>query len=123
MHIKRTIQAGIENNLFKNKVIILYGARQVGKTTLVREILKKHPGQSEYLNCDEPDIRAALTEKTSTELKTFFGGKKLVVLDEAQQVKNIGHTLKIIADTLPGIQVLATGSSSFELSDKISEPL
>lgn len=123
MHIKRIIQAEIEKTLFKNKVLILYGARQVGKTTLVREILKKHPGESAYLNCDEPDIRAALTEKTSTELKEFFGRKKLIVLDEAQQVKNIGHTLKIIADTLPETQMLATGSSSFELSDKIAEPL
>jgi len=123
MHIKRTIQASIEKSLFKNKVLILYGARQVGKTTLVREILKKHPGQSAYLNCDEPDIRAALTDKTSTELKVFFKGKKFIVLDEAQQVKNIGHTLKIIADNLPSTQILATGSSSFELSDKIAEPL
>ncbi len=123
MIIKRTIQKSIENGLFKGKIIILYGARQVGKTTLVKEIQKNYPDNSIYLNCDEPDIRAALTDKTSTELKSFFGHKKLVILDEAQQVKNIGHTLKLAFDNFPEVQILATGSSSFELSDKISEPL
>jgi predicted AAA+ superfamily ATPase len=123
MIIKRTIQYAIEKNLFKNKIVIIYGARQVGKTTLVKEILKKYPKNSEYYNCDEIDIRQALTDKTSTELRAFFAGKKLVILDEAQRVKNIGLTLKIIVDNFPDIQIIATGSSSFDLSNEISEPL
>ena len=121
--IHRAIQAQIENSLFSGKIIVIYGARQVGKTTLVKEIQKKFPADSSYLNCDEPDVRSALTDKTSTELKNFFGDKKLVILDEAQRVSNIGLTLKLIADTYPNLQVIATGSSSFDLSNKIIEPL
>src|SRR3989339_694441 len=123
MVIKRTIQSNIERSLFKGKVIIIYGARQVGKTTLVKEILKSNPHESEYYNCDEIDIRQALVDKTSTELKAFFGNKKLVILDEAQRIKNIGLTLKIIADNFPELQIIATGSSSFDLSNEIAEPL
>lgn len=123
MIIKRTIQAHIEKALFKGKVIILYGARQVGKTTLAKEILNKYPEDSVYLNCDEPDVRAALTGKTSTYMKSFLGDKRFVILDEAQRVANIGLSLKLLCDAYPDMQVLATGSSSFELSDKVSEPL
>ncbi|NQT75161.1 MAG: ATP-binding protein [Candidatus Omnitrophica bacterium] len=121
--IKRTIQEGIEARLFKGKVIIIYGARQVGKTTLIKEIQKKYPDVSIYFNCDEPDIREAFTDVTSTEIKNFIGTKRLVFLDEAQRVENIGLSLKIMADTFPEVQVVATGSSSFELSNKINEPL
>ena len=123
MIISRTIQKSVESSLFKGKIVVIYGARQVGKTTLVKLILGKYPESSGYFNCDEPDIRSALTEKTSTELKAFLGSKKLIVLDEAQRVKNIGLTLKLLADNFPETQVIATGSSSFELSNKIAEPL
>lgn len=123
MFIPREIKNQIEKKLFKKKIIIVYGARQVGKTTLVKDLLKKHPKQSVYLNCDELDIRNALTDKTSTEIKSFLGNNRLVVFDEAQRVRNIGLTLKLIVDNFPEIQVIATGSSSFELSNKIIEPL
>jgi predicted AAA+ superfamily ATPase len=122
MIIHRAIQSQIESNLFKGKVIVLYGARQVGKTTLVRQIASKQGGSS-YFNCDEPDIRAALTGKTSTALVNFLGKNRLVILDEAQRVENIGLTLKLIVDTYPEIQIIATGSSSFDLAGKVSEPL
>ncbi|MDD4271984.1 MAG: ATP-binding protein [Patescibacteria group bacterium] len=123
MTVKRTIQAKIEKDLFKGKIAIIYGARQVGKTTLAKEIQKKYPNDSLYLNCDEPDIRDALTNKTSTELKSFLGNKKLIIIDEAQRVENIGLTLKLLADNFSEMQILATGSSSFDLSNKIAEPL
>lgn len=123
MLIKRTIQKQIEKSLFNNKIVIIYGARQTGKTTLVKLIQKKYSEQSAYFNCDEPDIRAALAGKTSTEIKSFFGDKKLIILDEAQRVKNIGLSLKLMADNFPKTQIIATGSSSFELSNKIKEPL
>lgn len=122
MLIKRTIQKSIENSLFKEKTVIIYGARQVGKTTLVREIMKKYPS-AVYFNCDEPDIRSAFENKTSTELRALVGQHALVVVDEAQRVKNIGLTLKLLIDNFPDIQIIATGSSSFELSNRISEPL
>jgi len=123
MNIKRTIQAKIEEKLFKGKVIILYGARQVGKTTLCKEILNNYDGTKAYFSCDEPSVKDALTDKNSLELKRFVGGKKLIVIDEAQRVKNIGITLKLLVDNYPETQIIATGSSSFDLSNKINEPL
>jgi uncharacterized protein len=123
MVIKRHIQKITASRLFKGKAVIIYGARQVGKTTLIKEIQKDYEGSSAYFSCDEPDIREALTEKTSTELKSFIGNKRLVLIDEAQRIKNIGITLKLIIDNYPDIQVIATGSSSFDLSNQISEPL
>lgn len=121
--IKRALQPIIESRLFKGKIIILYGARQVGKTTLIKNIQNKFPDSSLYLNCDEPDIRALLTDTTSTKLKSFIGNKNLILIDEAQRVKNIGLTLKLFADEIKNVQVIATGSSSFELSNIINEPL
>lgn len=123
MMIPREIEEKIQGKFFKKKIIIIYGARQVGKTTLVKNLLKKYSKQSLYLNCDELDIRNALTDKTSTEIKAFLGENKLIVLDEAQRVRNIGLTLKLIVDNFPELQIVATGSSSFELSNKIIEPL
>lgn len=123
MYIKRIVQEQIEKVLFKGRIIILYGARQVGKTTLVKKIIDNVPESSLFLNCDEPDVREALTDKTSTELKQFIGNSGLVVIDEAQRIKNIGLTLKLLVDNFPSVQVIATGSSSFELSNNIKEPL
>ena len=127
------LEEKIEKNLFKGKVIILYGARQTGKTTLVKSLSHRlnsslddkflDRAKSIYLNCDEPDIKDALTNKTSTELKYFIGNSNLVIIDEAQRVKNIGLTLKLLADNFPNIQIIATGSSSFELSNSVIEPL
>ncbi len=122
--IQRAIQSQIEKRLFKGKAVIIYGARQVGKTTLIREIQKKYSAaDSLYINCDEPDLRVSLTEVTSTALKELIGRKKLVFIDEAQRVKNIGITLKLFVDNFPERQVVATGSSSLDLSNEIAEPL
>jgi len=121
--INREIQSPIESKLFKGKLIIIYGARQVGKTTLIEMIGKNYEDKSIYLNCDEPDIRGLLADATSTKLKNLVGQKKLVLIDEAQRVKNIGITLKLFVDQIKDIQVIATGSSAFELSNVINEPL
>lgn len=123
MVIKRAIQPQIQNKMFGGKAIIIYGARQVGKTTLIKEIQKEYLNESIYFNCDEPDIRDSFTDVTSTELKIVIGDKKIVFIDEAQRVRNIGLTLKLLVDNYPQIQVVATGSSSFDLSNKIVEPL
>lgn len=121
--IKRTIQHKIESVFFKGKAVIIYGARQVGKTTLIKEIEKKYTDQSLYINCDEPDYRESLTNATSAELKEIIGHRKVVFIDEAQRVKNIGLTLKLLVDNFPNIQIVATGSSSLDLSNEIVEPL
>lgn len=122
MIIKREIRERIEDSLFNGKAVIIYGARRTGKTTLVKEIQAKFPGAI-YLNCDEPSVREALTNKGSLELKGYLGNNKLVFLDEAQRVKNIGLSLKLLIDNYPEMQIVATGSSSFELSNQIVEPL
>ena len=120
--IQRTLQTAIEKQLFRGRVIVLYGARRVGKTTLVKNILKKYP-QSRYINCDLLPNQLALREHSLEALRGFIGQHKLIVLDEAQRVENIGMTLKIISDELPEIQIIATGSSSFDLANKTGEPL
>jgi len=123
MVVERTIFKRIEQYLFKGKIIAIYGARQVGKTTLVKELIKKFPEDAIYLNCDEPDVRALLSNKTSTELKFILGNKRLVVIDEAQRVKDIGLTLKLMVDNFPEKQIVVTGSSSFDLTGEIEESL
>ncbi len=120
--VKRAIQPIINDYLNKGKIIIVYGARRVGKTTLMRQILDENP-DGKYINCDLLQYRSALETTNSELLKSFIGNSKLLVLDEAQQIGNIGMTLKIITDEFPDVQVIATGSSSFELSGKLSEPL
>jgi len=122
MVIKREIQDRVEEKLFKGKVVIVYGPRRSGKTTLIKQIQKKYRG-SLYLNCDEFSIRRALINKDSEELRVYIGNNRLVFLDEAQRVKNIGLTLKLLVDNFPEIQIVATGSSAFELSNEVVEPL
>lgn len=121
--IKREIQDLIEKRLFKGKIIIIYGARQVGKTTLVKELIKKYGDELSYYSGDDFDVRDKLADKTSAQLNSFLKNKKFVVIDEAQRIKNIGLSLKLMIDNNPEIQIIATGSSSFELANKIAEPL
>ncbi|MFO7990457.1 MAG: ATP-binding protein [Desulfotignum sp.] len=121
--IPRTITDPILNNIGKGKIILIFGPRQVGKTTLARQIMKKHENDHLWLNGDEPDIRSLLTGATSSVLKTLSGQKPIVVIDEAQQIKNIGMTLKLFHDTFPEKQLIVTGSSAFDLANEIQEPL
>ncbi|MCC5924791.1 MAG: ATP-binding protein [Crocinitomicaceae bacterium] len=121
--ITRAIENQIKNKLFKGKVITLIGARQTGKTTLLKNIFQKHKAESLWLNADEFDIRERFNNPTSTLLKSLFGEKKIVIIDEAQRINEIGIALKLIVDTFPDIQVIATGSSAFELQNKMNEPL
>jgi hypothetical protein len=120
--IPREIQNVIKKQLFKGKVIIIYGPRRVGKTTLSKQLLDKVEN-SRYINCELLENKTALEITNSSALKSFIGNYRLVVLDEAQQISNIGRILKIISDTFPEIQIIATGSSSFELGNRLAEPL
>ena len=121
--IPRIIESSIRERLFKGKAIIISGPRQVGKTTLLKQLNEVGPEPVLWLNCDEPDIRLLLEDATSTALKSLIGAHKLVFIDEAQRVKNIGITLKLLVDQLPGVQVVATGSSALELANNLNEPL
>lgn len=119
----RNLQSVIQERCFQGKAIILLGARQVGKTTLLKKIIQEQQVDALYLNCDEPQTVAALTKCNLKELQMVIGANKFVVIDEAQKVDNIGLTLKLIVDNMPDVQVIATGSSAFELRNCLNEPL
>lgn len=121
--IRRKLQETIEARMFGGKAIIIIGARQVGKSTLFKMILEKRTEPILQLNCDEPEVKEMLSQVNSQELKLLIGKHKIVMLDEAQRVENIGLTLKLITDNFPEVQLLVTGSSSFELQNKLNEPL
>ena len=124
MYIKRRLEEEIKANLFQGKVIVVYGSRQVGKTTLVRKVAGETGEDYGYLNCDELDVLSRLQNAgTSEALRQVIGDRNLVVIDEAQRVKNIGLKLKLMVDTFPKTQIIATGSSSFDLANEINEPL
>lgn len=98
--IKRNIQENIERWLFRGKVIVIYGARQVGKTTLCKQILKKYAHKRcEYFNCELFSVKSEFETTNEESLKKILGNSELVVLDEAQNIENIGIVLKIIVDT------------------------
>ncbi len=123
LFLPRAIQSNIEKRFFKGKIIIIYGARQVGKTFLVKQIFDKYNNKKLYLNCELLSVQQGLSQPEAEKLKSYLGDNKLVILDEAQKIKNIGLILKILIDTYPDIQIVATGSSSFDLANKTSEPL
>lgn len=121
--ITRQLQKTIESHMFAGKAIIVIGARQVGKSTLLKMIVDKQDKPTLQLNCDEPEVKDMLTDMNTAELRLLIGANKIVVIDEAQRIENIGMTLKRITDNFPDVQLLVTGSSSFELQDRLNEPL
>ena len=121
--INRILFDLISNRLFSGKTILLLGPRQVGKTTLMRKIQQANADKTLWLNADNPDDRELLNHINSSRAASLFPAQSLVIVDEAQRLENSGLTLKIIHDSCPGIQLVATGSSSFELTDKIKESL
>ena len=120
--IERYLSKTLEDKLFKGKVIILVGARQVGKTTLLKQMLTKKEGVL-WLNGDEMQVQNLFDNASADRLLSEFGGNKIVILDEAQRIKDIGLRLKLLADADSDIQLIATGSSSFDLANKVNEPL
>lgn len=121
--IIRQLQERIETRMFAGKAIIVIGARQVGKSTLFRMIIDKQNLPPLQLNCDEPETRDMLSNTNIANLRLLIANNRIVMIDEAQRVENIGMTLKLITDNFPDVQLLVTGSSSFELQDKLNEPL
>ncbi len=123
MIIQRSLFQTVEGKIGQGKAIVVMGPRQAGKSTLLAHLAEQTDRKHILLDCDEPDIRQLLTNVTSTALKGLIGDASLVLIDEAQRVKNIGLTLKLFTDKIPGVQVVVTGSSAFELSNEINEPL
>lgn len=123
MHVKRILFSEIQQALEGGKVVLVVGPRQVGKTTLLKMIAEHARQKWLWLDCDEPDVRELLTNVSSTALRSIIGDAELVIIDEAQRVKNIGLTLKLITDKISNVKLLVSGSSSLELANEIKEPL
>ncbi|MCK6605097.1 MAG: ATP-binding protein [Ignavibacteriaceae bacterium] len=121
--IRRHSEEEIKNRLFRGKLVILTGARQTGKTTLLKSIHAGMGEESLFLNCDELSVREMLSVRSASELRLIAGNKKLIIIDEAQRVPELGITLKLFADEIKEVQVIASGSSALGLSDTIFEPL
>ena len=119
--IKRDLESIIEGKLNTGKAIVLIGPRQVGKTTLIKSILNNT--EHLFLDGDDPTVRNLLTEPNTEQLKSIIGNSKTVFIDEAQRIKNIGITLKLITDQFKNVQLFVSGSSAFELNNQINEPL
>lgn len=122
-YIHRAVETELERRLFAGKALILYGPRQCGKTTLIKHLTAKYSDAVLWMNGDNPDTRNALRGITTASWKLLLGNRKIMVLDEAQRIDNVGLALKLLTDELPDIQVIATGSSSFELMNRTAEPL
>jgi uncharacterized protein len=120
----RSIQSIFEKNLRPNKVLMLIGPRRVGKTTFIRNYLKAFKAE-EILKLNGEDIldAALIQERSVANYSRLLEGKKLLVIDEAQHIRNIGMILKLIVDTIEGIRVIASGSSAFDLHQQAGEPL
>jgi uncharacterized protein len=123
MKIQRFLLAQIRASLIPGKVLVLYGPRQVGKTTLANDLLASIPLRSRFVNADELIYREPLSSQNRQRLGEVLGDAELLVIDEAQRVPNIGINLKILIDSFPRAIIIATGSASFDLANKISEPL
>jgi uncharacterized protein len=123
MKIQRFLLSQIKNLLLPGKVLVLYGPRQVGKTTLANDLISSVSLRSRLVNADELIYREPLGSQNRQRLSEVLGEAELLVIDEAQRVANIGLNLKILIDSHPNAIVIATGSASFDLANKISEPL
>ena len=120
--IKRLLEDTIKNKLFCGKALVLLGARQVGKTTLLNSLVSGGSGCL-WLNGDELDVQKMFEDTSADRLEKLFGDNRIIVIDEAQRIKDIGLRLKLITDQIKDVQLIATGSSAFELANEVNEPL
>jgi uncharacterized protein len=120
--IQRKIEKNIQNKLFKGKVIILFGARQVGKTTVLKKVASSLQDVL-WLNADTIEVQTLFEQPSSNRFQSIIKNNKVLILDEAQNIKDIGLKIKVITDELKDVQLIATGSSAFDLANQVNEPL
>lgn len=123
MYIQRELKNTILSVLKPNKVVLLLGARRVGKTFLLKDIEKTFEGKVLFMNAEDTNKQQLLSEKSAAHYKRLLQGIDLLIIDEAQTMPDIGNILKLIVDEISGIKVIATGSSSFDMVNKLGEPL
>ena len=123
MEVNRIYETLIPTKLKPNKVLVLLGARRVGKTQLINKILKNTTEKYIFLNGDDLETHNVLEIQSTANYKRLLGDIKFLIIDEAQEILNIGKKLKLMVDTIPDLKVLITGSSAFEINNQIGEPL
>jgi len=121
--IQRTLQEHIEKRLFRGRAILLTGPRRSGKTTLIKKIIEASRKEVLFFDGDDPTVRKVLEEPNTEELRTILGSASIIFIDEAQRIPGIGLTSKIITDQFKEKQLILSGSSAFELSGNMNEPL
>lgn len=122
-HIIRYLTSIIFNKIGKNKVILLFGTRRVGKTWLIEQIISKAKVENLFLNGEDQDVQALLSTRTIANYQRILGNAKLLVIDEAQVIPEIGKILKLLIDSFKELTIIASGSSAFDLSNQTGEPL
>lgn len=120
---KRQLVETLKKKMHKGKAIILLGARQTGKTTLIKTLICGKEKNCIMLNADEQNVREELSNASTQKLKQVIGSNKIICIDEAQRIQNVGLTLKLITDNFPKVQLIVSGSSALELASEINEPL
>ena len=123
MDIKRELKKQIADRIKPQKVMLIYGARRVGKTLLLREIFDEFKGKKIILNGESSDTVRMIADKSISNYKRLFADIELLAIDEAQHIPDIGMKLKLMVDEIPGLSIIATGSSSFDLQNQAGEPL
>ena len=120
--IQRILKEQIKNQMFKGKAIVLMGSRQTGKTSLLAEIF---PSEQDalWLSGDDVDVQGMMENMTAQRMRMLLGDRKVIVIDEAQRIKDIGLRMKVVTDQMKDVQLVATGSSAFELANRLNEPL
>lgn len=120
--IQRILKEQIKDQMFTGKAIILLGSRQTGKTSLLADIFPSEEGVL-WLSGDDVDVQSMMETMTAQRMRTLLGDRKIVVIDEAQRIKDIGLRMKVVTDQMKDVQLIATGSSAFELANRLNEPL
>jgi len=123
IRIKRELQDKIIKKLQPNKVIVITGARRVGKTFLLKEIISGLASDHLFLNGEDINTHLLLEKRSAENYRYIIGSKKIVIIDEAQKIPEIGSILKLIVDEIEGIGIIITGSSAFDMTNLTGEPL
>jgi len=123
MDIQRSLTGALKKRIGQQKVLILYGSRRVGKTTILQQLDQQYKSKCLFLNGEDYDDRDRLAKRTAANYRQLTGNKKLLLIDEAQNIPDIGKVLKLLIDSVTGITIIVSGSSSFDLINKTGEPL
>ena len=122
-YIQQAQLARLARSVAPGRVVVVYGPRRVGKTTLVRRYMRQHDPDALLVSGEDIDVREYLESQSVARLRAFVGRRRTLIVDEAQHVRETGLNLKLLADHVDGLRIIATGSSSFDLAQQTGEPL